>query len=131
MPANGSLAIDTNVAIAFLYGEPAVRQQFAEAEQVFLSIVVLGELYFGATRSGRVEHNLRQIESLAALCQVVDLDVETSRNYGAIKSALRRNGTLIPDNDIWIAASAMCLDVALATRDNHFDVVENLTVARW
>lgn len=131
MPASGSFAIDTNVAIALMAGDRTIRQQVAEADEIFLSIVVLGELYFGASRSGRLEHNLRQIETLAANCQIAELGVETARNYGAIKTALRRNGTPIPDNDIWIAASALQMDLAVATRDAHFDVVENLSIARW
>lgn len=131
MPASGSFAIDTNVAIALMAGDRTIRQRVAEADEILLSIVVLGELYFGASRSGRLEHNLRQVEVLAASCRIAELGVETARNYGAVKTVLRRNGTPIPDNDIWIAASALQLDLAVATRDAHFDAVENLSIARW
>jgi tRNA(fMet)-specific endonuclease VapC len=93
--------------------------------------VVVGELYFGAHRSGRLEHNLKQAEELAANSEVVDVTMETARNYGVIKTALRRKGTPIPDNDIWIAALAQQYGAAIATRDSHFDAVENLTVVRW
>ena len=62
---------------------------------------------------------------------VVALDVDTARLYGAIKNQLRRNGTPIPDNDIWIAALAQQHGAVIVTRDSHFDAVENLAVVRW
>lgn len=131
MPASGSIVLDTNIAIALMSGDQLIRQRVAEADQVILSIVVVGELLFGAHRSGRLEHNLQQAEMLAASSEVVEVTMETARNYGVIKTALRRKGTPIPDNDIWIAAHAQQYGVAIATRDFHFDLVENLTVVRW
>jgi tRNA(fMet)-specific endonuclease VapC len=131
MPANGSVVLDTNIAIAFMAGDPIIRQQVAEVERIILPIVVVGELLFGASRSGRFEHNLRQAEYLAASSEVVDLTIETARNYGAIKTELRRIGRPIPDNDIWIAALAGQCGATLATRDAHFDFIENLSIVRW
>jgi tRNA(fMet)-specific endonuclease VapC len=131
MPASGSVVLDTNIAVAFMAGDRVIRQRVAEAEHVILSIVVVGELLYGASHSGRLEHNLRQAEALASNSEVVDVTIETARNYGAIKSELRRIGRPIPDNDIWIAALARQCDAAIATRDAHFDFVENLSVVRW
>jgi tRNA(fMet)-specific endonuclease VapC len=131
MPANGNVVLDTNIAIAFMAGDRLICQRVAESEQVILSIVVVGELYFGAHRSGRLEHNLKRAEELAANSEVVDVTMETARNYGVIKTALRRKGTPIPDNDIWIAALAQQFGAVVATRDSHFDAVDGLAVARW
>jgi tRNA(fMet)-specific endonuclease VapC len=131
MPASGSVVVDTNIAIAFMMGDRQVRQHFAETEQVILSIVVVGELFYGASRSGRLEHNLKRVEELAANSEVVDVNMETARNYGAIKTSLHRKGKPIPDNDIWIAALAQQYGAAIATRDAHFDAIENLSVVRW
>jgi len=131
MQAIGSVVLDTNIAIAFMAGDRLIRQRIADADQVILSIVVVGELFFGAHRSGRLEHNLKRAEELAANSEVVDVTMETARNYGVIKTALRRKGTPIPDNDIWIAAVAQQYGAAIATRDSHFDSVENLAVVRW
>ena len=58
-------------------------------------------------------------------------DLETARRYGIIKDRLRRKGTIIPDNDIWIAAIAMQHGLILVTRDAHFDEVESLQTERW
>jgi tRNA(fMet)-specific endonuclease VapC len=131
MPASGSVVLDTNIAIAFMAGDRFIRQRVAETEQVILSTVVVGELLFGAHRSGRLEHNLKRAEELAANSEVVEITIETARNYGVIKTALRRKGTPIPDNDIWIAATAQQHGAAIITRDTHFDAIENLAVIRW
>ncbi len=46
--------------------------------------------------------------------------------YAAIKDYLRREGTPIPTNDLWIAASTLQHGLILATRDEHFDAIEGL-----
>jgi tRNA(fMet)-specific endonuclease VapC len=112
-------------------GEPAIRQRVTEAEQVLLHVVVAGELYFGAERSGKRQQNLQRVEALLATANVVGVSLETARNYGLIKTALRRKGLPIPDNDLWIAAAAIEYGAAIATRDAHFDAIENVAVIRW
>ncbi|MEO1367025.1 MAG: PIN domain-containing protein [Acidobacteriota bacterium] len=44
---------------------------------------------------------------------------------------MRQRGRPIPENDMWIAASALQHNLALATRDSHFQTVEDLSVVRW
>ncbi len=57
--------IDTNIVIAYLKQEPAVERKFAQSPHVYLAEIVLGELYYGAYNSGRVERNIQAISSLA------------------------------------------------------------------
>ena len=61
----------------------------------------------------------------------VPCDDDTARVYGEIKSALRRKGRPIPDNDIWIAAAAMQHTLSLVSRDEHFASIERLNLVRW
>lgn len=56
---NGRYLLDTNVIIALFAGEEAVRENLASAEEIFLSSIAIGELYFGARKSTRVTENLR------------------------------------------------------------------------
>lgn len=112
-------------------GESSIRQRVAESERILLHIVVAGELYFGAERSGRRLQNVQRVDELLAVSNVVTTTVETARNYGRIKTALRRKGTPIPDNDIWIAAAALEFGASVATRDAHFDAIENILIVRW
>jgi tRNA(fMet)-specific endonuclease VapC len=131
MPTNGSVVLDTNIAIAFLSDDDSVRQHVAAAERIILTTVVLGELFYGARHSDRAEQNLQRVEELAQNCEVLDVSIETARQYGIIKSELRRKGAPIPNNDIWIAALTQQYGAAIATRDQHFDLVERLAIVRW
>ncbi len=54
---NGRLLLDTNMVVALFAGENLVQERLAQADEVFLSSTVLGELYYGAQRSGRIEEN--------------------------------------------------------------------------
>ena len=60
------------------------------AGEVFVPIIVLGELYYGAQKSYKVESNLTRINTFAESCSVLICDTETSRHYGENESLLRR-----------------------------------------
>jgi tRNA(fMet)-specific endonuclease VapC len=62
---------------------------------------------------------------------VLKIDELTAENYGEIKAFLRKNGTPIPENDIWIAAIAMRFKLQLITRDQHFNHIKNLDLLAW
>jgi tRNA(fMet)-specific endonuclease VapC len=58
-------------------------------------------------------------------------DLTTAEEYGIVKSRLSKKGTLIPDNDIWIAAQALQYGLKVATGDSHFNHVDGLVVEKW
>lgn len=128
---SGSFLLDTNIAIAFLNGESAVVDRFQAADEILLSSTVVGELYFGAQKSARAAANLARVETLIERVVVLDANTDTARQYGQIKNALRIKGRPIPENDIWIAASARQYDLVLATRDAHFAEVDGLKMETW
>ena len=63
---NGRVLLDTNIVIALFAGEPGVLEQLAAAPEVFIPAIAIGELYYGALRSGRAEANMAQIDALAS-----------------------------------------------------------------
>ncbi len=128
---SGRILIDTNIVIALFAGEAVVQQHLAEADEVLLSSIVLGELYYGAQKSAHAETNISRINMLTVGNVVLGCDLITAQHYGAIKDHLRTKGHPIPENDIWIAATAMQHQLTLATRDEHFQAVEGLTVEQW
>ena len=93
--------------------------------------VVVGELYHGPEKSGRPADNRKRVDEFAAATVVRPCDVETAREYGRIKDPLRRKGRPLPENDIWIAATALRHGLALATRDAHFQTVDGLVTESW
>ncbi|XOF33780.1 MAG: type II toxin-antitoxin system VapC family toxin [Candidatus Electrothrix sp. YB6] len=101
------------------------------AEEVFIPAAVIGELFYGAKKSGRPEENCLRIEEFAADNAVLSCDTETARLYGEVKNNLRRKGRPIPENDIWIAATALQHDLTLVSRDVHFSAVEGIRLSKW
>ncbi|MDX2149612.1 MAG: PIN domain-containing protein [Bryobacteraceae bacterium] len=101
------------------------------AAEVFLPVIAVGELLFGAARSGRPAENVSKVERFAADRSILLCDLSVARVYGRMKQRLREKGRPIPENDLWIAATAACHDLILVTRDEHFRDVEGLTTAVW
>ena len=128
---SGRFILDTNIVIALFAGDTVVKEHLRLAEEVFLSSIVLGELYFGAQKSGQIEANLKRIDELATSTSVLVCDAETARRYGGIKNALRLKGRPIPENDIWISAMAKQYGLVLVTRDIHFDEIQDLNIENW
>jgi len=128
---SGRFLLDTNIVIALFQGNISVQEKLAKAEQVFVSSTVIGELYYGAYRSGRVTTNLTRLEDFVASNTVLVCDLVTSQFYGQIKNSLKRKGKPIPDNDIWIAAIALQYKLILVSRDQHFSEIDVLLVETW
>lgn len=131
MNQNGRYLLDTNIVIALFSDEIAVQEKVRNAAVVALAPPIIGELCYGAQKSDRVSENLHRINRFVQQNAFFPCDLETAQWFGIIKDRLRRKGTLIPDNDIWIAAIAMQRGLILVTRDSHFDEVESLQTERW
>lgn len=126
----GIFLLDTNAAIAQIDDDERITILLNKAV-VYLSTIALGELYYGAERSGRVDDNLRDVDSLASRVIILVCDEGTARQYGRIHQHLRAKGRPIPQNDIWIAATALQHNLTLLTRDAHFDHIDGLAVQNW
>ena len=121
-----SVALDTTQAVHILNDVPEVVRRFSEADRLCLSVIVIGELRYGALNSARAKQNLERVERLIARCYVLSIDDEIAEAYARIRLSLKQQGTPIPENDIWIAATCVRHDIALATDDGHFDHVSHL-----
>ena len=128
---SGRVLLDTNIVIALFAKEAVVQQRLAAADEVFVSSIVVGELYYGAQKSSRVETNLARVNTFAAANTILVCDTATAQYYGTIKNQLRAKGHPIPENDLWIAATARQHQLTLVTRDGHFQAVEGLLVEQW
>ncbi len=96
-----------------------------------LSVVVLGELFYGALKSMHANEELRRIEDFMFNCEVLDCDSHTSRIYAQIKQDLGKKGKPLPENDVWIAAQALQHDLVLVTLDKHFKLIDGLKLESW
>lgn len=125
------LLLDTNAIIALQRENEALKRLLSAASDVFVPSVAVGELYYGAYKSQRIEENRRNVAAFCANRVILKVDEDTADVYGQIKQGLRAKGRPIPDNDIWIAALAIQYDLTLITDDAHFGEVDSLNWRRW
>lgn len=128
---SGKCLLDTNIVIALFADESAVKENLARTDEIFVSSVVIGELYYGAHKSARSKENIARIDEFAHGNIVLVCDAGTATFYGEIKNSLRLKGHPIPENDIWIAAIALQHDLILISRDAHFSEIEGLKILAW
>ena len=131
MNATGSVLLDTSVVVDYFRQDPALHEKIDQAGDVYLPLVVLGELLYGAHKSSRKEKMLAQVREFSRGCILLLPDETTAELYGQIKAELATAGKTIPENDIWIEAVAKERDLSLATRDRHFSLVPGLTILDW
>ncbi len=120
------LLLDTNIVIELFRGNQIVVAMLDKQGKIYLPTAALGELYLGAYRSANVSKKLQEIKSFLENCVVLYIDAITADKYAIIKTALLNKGKPIPENDIWIAATALQYKIPLYTFDRHFEEVEGI-----
>ena len=124
-----SVVADTNIFIDLMKGNEAIAKKLESFDEVYLSPVVLVELYFGAYRSANPEKHLRKIAIAIRESKLLTIDAATAEIFVTIKLALFAKGNPIPENDIWIAATFLQHGLPLYTNDKHFAEVEGIRLA--
>ena len=124
--------LDTNAYTQLTRGDEQVVEIVETADEVLLSVIVVGELLFGFELGTRIEENVDILNSYLASSKVsfVDVGRETAERYSVINAALRAKGRPIPTNDAWIAAHAMETGADLVSADAHFEHVDGLSWTR-
>ena len=127
------LLLDTSAYAAFFRDHPGVKAEMREASELFLSPIVLGELRSGFLKGGRREQNEKELQEFLASprCSVPAIDDETSHRYAAIHDYLRRKGTPVSPNALWIAASAAQHGLTVVTLDGDFEVIPHVLVRKF
>ena len=123
---SGRIILDTNVIISLFSEDPALNEYILNADEVFIPCIAIGELYYGARKSSKIQENLNKIDEFAVGNTILSCDTTTAMMYGDIKNRLKEKGKPIPENDIWIAAIARQYDLVLITKDKHFSLVEKI-----
>ncbi|HEY7891807.1 MAG TPA: type II toxin-antitoxin system VapC family toxin [Solirubrobacteraceae bacterium] len=115
--------LDTSAYSNFRRGNEELAALLDQAELVGVSTIALGEMRTGFLLSGRRQRNETELEAFLEnpAVEVLQVDRETSRHYAEIVAELRKAGTPLPTNDIWIAATAARNGITVLTCDEHFD----------
>ncbi len=122
------VALDTIRLTDLFRGDTTLAEQLSACEEVWIPVIVVGEMlagFYGGTQQVRNENLLKRLltkENTAILLPRRD----TAEHYAKLFVQLKRAGTPIPDNDIWIAALALEHDLTLITRDQHFERIPQL-----
>jgi len=125
---SGKYIVDTNVITKLLRSDKRADELFEQADEIYIPSIVVGELYYGAYNSTRVQENLRLFSDFISQYGVLDINTSVAKMYGEIKSQLKKDGINIPENDLWIAALAKFHKYALITFDAHFERIDGIQV---
>jgi len=126
-----ALLIDTNVYSGFMRGEQSAVRALRAAHEIHLPLIVLAELLAGFAAGARPQKNRDELARFMASprVQVLKPDEKTAQHYADVFIALRKQGTPIPTNDLWIAALARQHRLPLLSFDSHFSAVPGLVLA--
>ncbi|MBC7783258.1 MAG: type II toxin-antitoxin system VapC family toxin [Burkholderiales bacterium] len=129
----GEYLLDTNILSGWYRGEIDVPARLTSGKSAFISSIVMGELVYGLEGlSGNRKAILKAfLDDAFATLGFLSVNAETATLYGTIKNQLKVAGKPIPENDIWIAASARLHGFILVSRDAHFASVEGLEYESW
>ncbi|ROZ79085.1 PIN domain-containing protein [Ramlibacter sp. WS9] len=140
--------LDTNACIAVrdlkrgkLPNDPAgrdrlqrlqARLQAVAAADIAMSAISMGELRFGADKSGAPQKNHELLDKLGQLVTVMPLAEPVCRHYGQIRQFLEAQGQKIGPNDNWIAAHGREAGCTVVTANTgEFSRVPGLVIENW
>lgn len=126
-----TILLDTTAYSAFKRGHDEVLALVRAATTILIPAIVVGELLAGFKGGSRRDANRSDLQAFFASPRVraVPISRATAERYAVIYHYLRTNGTPVPTNDLWIAASAMEHGAAVVTLDVHFGLMPQVIVA--
>lgn len=127
--------LDTNICIYIAKQQPvSVLEKFKHLKvgEVGMSTITYGELFYGACNSQQTEKSVRVLTELAHSIPVIPLPAQTGNHYGKIRHELNKLGMPIGNNDLWIAAHALCMNVTLVSNNlKEFTRISALKLENW
>lgn len=127
--------LDTDHCVALLRRHPLVMARFAtlaQEDELYLSIISVAELFYGAALTQDPQQEVARITTLVERVAVLELDLEAAKHYGRLKADLRRRGVLIEDNDLYIASVALRHGLTLLTHNQeHYARIQELPLIDW
>jgi tRNA(fMet)-specific endonuclease VapC len=128
-----SYLLDTSMLVLLLKQDTKISKKLAEVGEAtfYVSTIALGELYYGAEHSINIEKSRADVDTLTRTMTILTADNATARKYGLLKHEQRARGWMLPDNDLWIAATAFQYGLTLIARDHHFTWIADLILEQW
>ena len=122
------IALDTNAYTEFMRGDASRVQVVQSAIGIYLPLFVLAELRVGFAVGSQTSQNAANLQRFLNTPRVRVLlpDETTANHYAQVYVHLRKRGTPIPTNDLWIAALVLQHNLILCTSDDHFQQIPQL-----
>jgi len=122
------LCLDTSTYSHFKRGSPEAVKVVSAARWVGVPVITLGELRTGFWLGRHLDRNEKELLEFLAnpVVEILDIDAITSHYYAELVVELRRAGTPIPTNDLWIAALAIREGAMVVTYDRHFELIHRV-----
>lgn len=122
------LVVDTNAYVDFCKGAESAVLHMRSAEQLYIPLIVIAELragFLAGSRKVENEKNLQRFLS-SSRTEILFPNEDTTHHYARLFLQLRKQGTPIPINDLWIASLTLQANCYLLSSDKHFDCLEQL-----
>jgi tRNA(fMet)-specific endonuclease VapC len=126
--------LDMNICIYVMKNRPSgLRERFDRlVDELCISTITLGEMYFGAEKSTRQRQNRLAIEEFAARLELLPFSADAAAHYGQIRAELERHGRPAGMHDMLIGGHARSEGLALVTNSlREFRRMPGLRVANW
>ena len=125
------MILDTNGLSGLADGEPLLESILRKAAHVAIPVIVLGEYRYGISQSRHRKDYEQWLSQFLPTFRILFVDEQTTLSYSRVRIELKKAGTPIPSNDVWIAALCRQYSLPLVSRDRHFDVVRGITRLEW
>jgi tRNA(fMet)-specific endonuclease VapC len=127
--------LDTNMCIYVLKNRTnKLKHKFKVSKYIYISSITYAELCFGI-ENGEPSLRKQRWKELKLFTQkllIEPLGEDAAKEYGLIRATLKKQGNLIGNNDILIAAHARSLNMILVTNNtDEFKRVTNLEIENW
>ncbi len=125
------MILDTNAVSDYARGEQGLLKHLMTSRIHSLPTIVLGEFRYGLLRSHSKPALQQWLARLETEMEVLEVTAGTAHFYASVRQELKDLGRPIPENDVWIAAVAREHNLAILSRDSHFDFVPGIVRVGW
>ena len=106
--------------------------QKVPVSDVCVSVVTKSELLYGVEVSPRRQQDEAALNAFLSYVEVLDFPDQSAPHYAQIRSHLKKSGSMIGANDLFIAAHARSLRLTLVTHNTReFSRVPRLAIEDW
>lgn len=125
------MILDTNALSAVADGDVSLEPLLRRPLELSIPVIVLGEYRYGIWQSRQRKQYEQWLTDSLPNYRILGVDEETTLHYASVRAEMKKAGTPIPSNDVWVAALCRQYALPLLSRDRHFDSVAGVQRIAW